>query len=613
MSRTVSDPDRLQGRYYTPAELVEAMLRLALDPLLESRNPTESPPLRILDPACGEGAFLIAAFDRLKNWCKAAGRGASGIIDRYLFGVDIDQDALTRLRIRLAGVSLADPCRSSNFCWGDALTGAGFGEAEGSSPDEATWDAVAPSIDWPAAFPQAAGAGGFDLVMGNPPYRRELASKAILDRLKKSPLGRKWHQPRLDLWGYFLHRGLDLLRDGGRLAFVLPSYWTASTGARQLIACLEEQTTICDVVRLGRLRVFPHVEGRHLILSLQKGRRSDPCRVWDLSDGADPPAKLLAAVAHSSNGLQQKDGVRVFCLEQAELFQGGQLCLSRPEHVICRMDRQSHSPLRAKFEVRQGIVENPRRITRATAKASAQNYRAGEGVFVLMQEELSRLELNPAERELLRPYYRGTDIERYWLAESPAEFLLYLTRRTAETLEPFPNVEKHLARFRPLLEERREVRRGRIAWWHLHWPRDERLFLAPRLLMPQMGRVPRFVCCEAPAFVGFAMHVIGLGDQTKSDSPSLPLLALTGVLNSGLAAGWFRSFAKQRGAALDISGTLLRRFPLPPENPEAERVVAQLVADRQRLPPGSPQIDALEAEIETLVRKCYELVIPVEK
>src|SRR5690606_39088325 len=107
------------------------------------------------------------------------------------------------------------------------------------------------------------------------------------------------------------------------------------------------------------------------------------------------------------------------------------------------------------------------------AAESAGRFQRGEGVFVLSAEELCRLELSSDERKLLRPYYRGTDIERYQLSAQPEEHLLYLTRETAPAIEAFPNIEAHLARFRSLLENRREVRRGRIAWWHLHWPREE--------------------------------------------------------------------------------------------------------------------------------------------
>lgn len=602
MSREVSHPDRQQGRYYTPRFLVEAMLRLALDPLLPSNCLSAGPPLRILDPACGEGAFLLAIAERFSN----AWKGEETEFDRptppQLFGVDIDRAALAMLHGRS---SLAMQLR-----WGDALTGRGLEDSDAVPESAAEESGFAPALDWRITFPEVARAGGFDLVIGNPPYRRERKSKTFLDRLRRSALGKQWYRARLDLWAYFLHRGLDLLREGGRLAFVLPSYWTASTAAGPLIERLRTETTILDVVQLGRAEVFPDVEGWHLILHLHKGRSKTPCRVWDLTSSADRFEDHLACVGSRSvfeNPDAGDEGLARIALEQSELFQHGQLCLSPPDPVVQRMGQSQEGELRTAFSVRQGIVENPRCITRGHLKSLPGDYRLGDGVFVLRPKEVDRLELSPEEQQLLRPYYRGPDIERYSLAESPSEFLLYLTPETAPDLDRFPALQSHLQRFRKVLDHRREVQRGQLKWWHLHWPREERIFLAPRILMPQMGYTPRFVFSERPAFVSFAMHIIGSGSRCEETDAVVRLLALTGILNSAIASRWFQRFAKHRGVALDISGTLLKRFPLPSADHDAERALAELVQERQRHSQGSLEVPRLEEEIESLVTKWYAL------
>lgn len=594
MASLISDPARLLGRYYTPGFIVEAMLKLALDPILETRSPPESLPVRILDPACGEGAFLLPIADRLGDWYESHRMSRGCDMKSHLFGVDVDRQALTRLRKRLKVESGTTRDWKANICWGDALTGPGFGELNGSTADVP----MVPDLDWRAAFADVAQSGGFDLVIGNPPYRRELASKKALLRLRQSPLGQRWHQPRLDLWAYFLHRGLDVLKPGGRLAFILPSYWTASTAARQLIDRLEGETTLREVILLGDSPVFQGVAGRHLILSLTKGRQEELCQVWDLSAAGKGIAEQLRLIPKTSRRLV------AYSLKQTDLYEHHQLRLLPPRTRDRFYGGSFCRPLNERFEVRQGIVENPRRITRKMAAASAGGFQVGEGVFVLSEDELTSLDLSPEERQLLRPYYRGTDIERYHLAGQPSEWLLYLTRETAPDLAAFPNFVRHLERFRCLLEARREVKRGRIRWWHLHWPREEELFLAPRILMPQMGHSPRFVFCDEPAFVGFAMHVIRQRPETRSNTQEL--LALTGILNSAWAAEWFWREAKHRGAALDISGTVLGRFPLPQENPKAESALASLVEHRQSLPADSDEVATLEAEIESAVRRWYK-------
>jgi hypothetical protein len=120
-----------------------------------------------------------------------------------------------------------------------------------------------------------------------------------------------------------------------------------------------------------------------------------------------------------------------------------------------------------------------------------------------------------------------------------------------------------------------------------------------------MGYAPRFAFCERPAFVGFAMHVVRWKPSDRELHPEERLAALTGILNSKFSEEWFRRFAKHRGASLDISGTLLKRFPLPAVDPEAESALARLVRRRQQMESDPEAISRLEAEIETLVRSWY--------
>ena len=66
----------------------------------------------------------------------------------------------------------------------------------------------------------------------------------------------------MDYWYYFLHRGLDLLRENGRLSFIVNSYWTASAGAAKLIQRLEQETTLEEILLLEELEAEQRQEAR---------------------------------------------------------------------------------------------------------------------------------------------------------------------------------------------------------------------------------------------------------------------------------------------------------------------------------------------------------------
>lgn len=574
---------RRQGRYYTPDWLVRELLAgCAFEECSGEAPPT------ILDPACGEGAFLLPFLEeRIRCFPDENGRSHLDWVVRSLHGVDIDAEAVARLRHRIAerlassteADQIAEMLRH-NFLHGDALTGPDFDACEPTPTiveKEAHADAAA--VRWAEAFPEVAARGGFDWVVGNPPYRRERYARELFEELGRSALGRKWRQPRMDLWHYFLHRSLDLLRPGGRLLFLVNGYWASARSANRLIARLRDEATFEEIRRIDGQHLFEGVTGRHMAFRIRKGRFETACVVRDADQCRTVP--------------------------QPELFQGDRVvstCVDSPLDAVPPARRLSD-----RFEVRQGIAENPPWIGSAHLRQWPGEFRLGEGVFVLTPEECAAIEWTDAERALLRPYFQARRIGRYSVSESAPRQLLYLTRGTAPNLNAFPNIARHLGRFRPILERRREVQRGVIDWWHLHWPREERLFVEPRILAVQMGYEPQFAMPAAPTFVGFSVNVIRPAPDEATEE-RFALAALLGVLNSALAATWFRRHAKHRGANLDISGTVLREFPLPPVNSALAERVACLAERRQALTAGdAATCDAVEGELDATVLRWYGL------
>lgn len=604
---------RALGSYYTPAWMARWMVDQALRP---SFSPNTVP--RVVDPACGDGAFLLPVLAWLSARCGVPQDDIGcriSLVKNHVFGVDADAPAVDQLRRRVREwIGPVSPLESeiadvlqSNFRWGDALTGRDWQQDCTQSetelacndspssridhPNAAVADpSQAPSLDWQSAFPAVAQAGGFDLVIGNPPYRRELRAKSDFDRIAASLIGKRWRTARMDLCHYFFHRGLDLLRPAGRLSFIVSSYWTESTSAKVIRQRLQDETDIELIVSFGAAPLFHNVTGRHMMLTVRQGKNhATPCRVLDLSMlNLKQIERALGLTDHLSHAPPSPD--RRSPLETADRsLENLDHDTVRWQQMVTQKDLWSHGALKIHnvvqsvfppskrtigdcFVIRQGIAENPPFVTRAMAQELGKPWLIGKGVFVLSVEEVTGLPLNQKEMSLLRPYFPLSAIGRFHvLSESPYR-ILYLTRQTAPDLDELPNISSHLQKYRAFLERRREVQSGQISWWHLHWPRDERLFLSPRILCHQMVSQPRFACCEFPAFVGFSANVIvqshSLGSVTESvDSPtSTPLISLTalsGILNSTLARRWFEAHAKRRGKHLDISGAVLKKFPLP--------------------------------------------------
>ena len=591
------------GAVYTPRHIVDYIVDGCLQST-DSHRPT------ILDPACGAGFFLLQAFQWLIDRSrKQLDRELNEdelreLLKSCIFGVDLDPNAVEvakhALVIKLfenreSSQNKIDPLfedalndLSKNIICGNSLTGRSLNPSELNGT----------GLDWSTTFPAIAANGGFDVLIGNPPYRRELDFAESLEEVAESPLG-KYRTARMDLWYYFVHRGIELLKPQGTLSFIVNSYWTASRSAKKLLDHIRSETVINEIFDLQRAKVFGNVDGRHMIFRLRKTHVQSTATIKSAPDDFNgDSASLLSdtSLAKYSRGTQ------------TELFSDGQLRLSRSRNSKL-LRRLEELPRLSEFgEVRQGIAENPANINQRTNRRFDDRWNVGEGVFVLSNGEVASLNLTEEETSILHPYHELKDLGRYFREPSPTKQLIYSTRHTWHQLEDYPRLAEHLNRFKDIMLARRETKQGNNSWWHLHWPRDERIWLAPKILCIQMAERPSFVPALEPTYVPFSVNVF-LPTQHSRDH----LLFYTAVLNSRLLWDWFRDRAKQRGVGLEINGHVLKETPikLPDTNkPEEQTLFAKIVdaADRRlqlKVRTENAESETIEGELDQLVCQLY--------
>lgn len=251
-----------QGIYYTPRFIVSYIVRNTLGRALEAARDrggmAAARHLRVLDLACGSGSFLIAAFDLIDDWLKHHDEGLRDtatrrrhILRENLFGVDLDPQAVevTRLNLWLRAVDKRELLPAiPNVREGDSLV------------DEA--------FDWRREFPQVFAQGGFDVVIGNPPYVRQEALTPAFKRHAATHY-RVW-SGRADLYVCFYERAHELLRPGGCFGFVSSNkFMRAAYGAR-LRRYLLDETRLQEIIDFGELPVFRQAATFPVIALTQK-------------------------------------------------------------------------------------------------------------------------------------------------------------------------------------------------------------------------------------------------------------------------------------------------------------------------------------------------------
>jgi adenine-specific DNA-methyltransferase len=607
------------GVYYTPNYVVRYIVDNTVGKLTSGKTPAQIAEMRFADISCGSGSFLLAIYDWLlryhfawyndhptraeKDGCVKRDDGnwhlslkqRRKILLNNIYGVDIDHQAVevaqmslylrlleeettaSALNYQLEFKETILPPLNKNIVCGNGLIGTDVLDGRLFPADE---ERKLNPMNFDDTFPEIMKNGGFDAVVGNPPYRRELDYKHLMDQIALGEFGRKHRSPRMDLWYYFVHRGLEILKQRGLLSFIVNAYWTSGTGAAKLIAALRDSAHLDEIFFLGKLKVFQNVSGQHMII-----------RASNLPSLKPTLIKLVRPTKETSaeSFVVGTSVVEAFDKPLTQLFRHGKVDLQPlAGGLLAKVERGSL--LSELGKVRQGIAENPASINKKTNKKYGDRWQIGEGVFTLHPSELLNMQLSKKEESLMRPYHDLCDIGRYFLADQPSLKLIYSTPITCPDIKKYPSLLAHLKRFRPIMEERRETKKGVNSWWHLHWPRDEQIWKASKIIAVQMSKRPSFSVASRPVYVPFSMNVF-------VPDPDIPesLNYFAGLLNSKLLWRWYSHYAKRRGVGLEINGNVLARTPI-------RRINFSNAADKMRH-------DEIVTKVESMIEAKKQLAL----
>jgi hypothetical protein len=538
------------GVVYTPPEVTEPMTRVALEPLVRGRSVDEILALRICDPAIGEGAFLQAALRVLGDHLVRGGLDPDTARTRAascVHGVDVDPRAVAATQ---------------------AALGAGAGQLRVA-------DALA--LDWPEAFPDVFARGGFDAVIGNPPYVRQEYLAAHKPQLRRFAS----YDGVADLYVYFLELVHRLARPGGRYCLITPNKWLTAAYARALRSHLAAQRSVEGIVDLARSPLFGAAD-------------AFPCIVWG-TVGAERDTPIRAARLPAGAAVE---------LSGVGAPHARQRWRADPWHIDAPEERALIDRLEARWPaLREVVTGGPARgVVTGCNRA-----------FMLDRATRDRLLADqPEAAALIRPFLKGRDV-RSWLPVDPERWILLVGHGTS--LAELPAVVAHLAPFRAALEPRPPDwttgwpgrKPGSYRWYELQDPIGPLVRTrAPRLLYQDIQTAP--MCC-----LDRAGELVP--DTTVWMLPSDDLYLLA-VLSSPIY-GWYarRRFPPALNGSVRPKREHIRNLPIATPSAAHRALIEQLVEQRLELEPlrragdrsAADTARELDAAITTAVHDAYEL------
>ena len=271
------------GIYYTPKFITDYIVKETVGRFLAEHSTNEIRNIKILDPACGSGSFLIRAFDELlKHYAHqkiskseqdidAADR--ISILQSNIFGVDLDIQAVEIARLNLLLRSLAKrdtlPGLKNNIKEGNSLISGT--EEELKKYFGKSWKDKK-AFSWEQEFKDIMDNGGFDVVIGNPPYVRVDSlpndEKVFWKNKFVSTVG------KYDLYYLFLELAFKLVNNNGVFAFITPNHYCTNTTGEHLRKLILSEASTIIIASVSHLSVFEEAANYPVITIVYKSNKT---------------------------------------------------------------------------------------------------------------------------------------------------------------------------------------------------------------------------------------------------------------------------------------------------------------------------------------------------
>jgi len=622
------------GVHYTPTYIVEYIVQQTVGSLLKNSNPKKASKLRILDPACGSGSFLIGAYQYLLDWHRdwymehgtekhtdVLYQGQSGdwrlttaekkrILLNNIYGVDIDAQAVevTKLSLLLKVLEgeneetlnqqmqffheRALPSLDENIKCGNSLIAPDYydGRQIGLLDEEELYRINV--FDWDDEFAGILSSGGFDAVIGNPPYVRQEMLSEFKEYFKTRY---QVYHGYADLYAYFIEQGLSMLRDGGLFGYIVANKWMRANYGRPLREFLKN-FAIREIVDFGDLPVFEHAT-------------TYPCILLISTDDSSTRFEAVNVEGLSFQSLPDYVVQNKFPVQQDKLFDVGWTLIKVEAQNLLEKLQKTGTPLGqyVNDEIYYGIKTGL------------------NAAFVISREERDEfVAQDEYSTERIKPFLAGKDIKRYQPPEAQKFLILFPKGWTNQHCpsnvnqwewlqEQYPALTAHLKPF----EERAKKRydQGEY-WWELRACEYYGAFEKPKIIIPAIANKGAYSFDEDAHYSNDKTNIIPKNDKY-----------LLGLLNSKLLDFIIYSTSStKRGGYYEYKPMYLERLPIYQidENrtsdvtlkSDIEQLVVRMLTLHARLRDAATdqertvlqrRITATDREIDRLVYDLYNL------
>mgnify|MGYP003309733511 CR=1 FL=1 len=509
--------------YFADRKRQESTKRCLLEKLYAYRDWLKQ--ITICDPACGSGAFLNASLNFLiaehslinEMETKIAGGGmvfsyfGNDILERNIYGVDINEESVEIAKLSL-WLRTAQPNRKLNSLNNNIKCGNSL-----ISDPEVAGDKA---FDWEKEFPEVFVKGGFDVVIGNPPYvRAELLSSKDIEFYKNNY---KAFTPDGDLFSYFYEKGMSIVKQHGKFAFISNTF-DKTTAGKSLRKLITDNYHIEQYIDFTEVQIFEGATTYPIILVLNKNGKSD--------------VFVYRKIPHELQG-------NVINIDSIPVKQVAQNNLDPESWGFSSIEMN---------KIIQKITEYPQ-ISKLFSKCYYGVKTAfNEGFFIDGEMRQSIIDKDSNANNIIKPVYEGKDLSKW--TNNPLDKYLLCTHNgyknvDAVDINSYPSVKEHLDQYYPQLEKRYD--KGRTPY-NLRNCAYQDLFYSPKIIWGNLQNSNKFSLDESGSIISAPACMLPTNNK-----------ALLCVLNSKLVWTFLTNICVVRnGGYIEVKPQYFEQIPVP--------------------------------------------------
>ena len=496
-----SKDKKLGGIFYTPSYIAEFILDEVL---------TDNPDFKVLDPSCGAGIFNLVSLNKIKE--KFPNKTYVNIIENNIYACDIEPISTNRTKIILILAALL----------------------KGENPTEIkfnviTKDSLQKTLKWEDEFPEVFENGGFDAVVGNPPYIR---IQNLEDDYKKY-LQSNWASAKsgnIDIYYPFIELGLNLLNENGKLGFITPNSHFNTAAGKNLRKILKSKKSMYKIVNFDYVRVFKDVNVYSCVSILTK-KPNHEIKFFKMTEEV------------TSIDLTEED----YKIVHYDTLDSEKKWVFLSDEEIDKIETIENIGIKLKdlCEINCGIATLADKIYLLT------DYEVTvDGKTFNIEPEICKPIIKAStlhnEEEIAK-----NDLKIIWVYNDEGQILPENTIATK-----YPNAYAYLKYVKPKLDERDKGKPNEVAWYAFGRTQAIESSFGKKLLTSTMNEKPNFVYCsdENSTFIS--------GYQVKTKKMDLEILKK--ILNSSIMADYIELISKSyQGGWKSYAKSFIQNFGIP--------------------------------------------------